>query len=51
MDRKKLIAKIVNEQMDEAVTYSPTSFAYAMSEVEYHLDSLLRLRPTKSFSE
>jgi hypothetical protein len=51
MDKKKLIAKVVNEKMDAAVTYSPASFAYAMSEVEYDLDSLLRQRPTKRFSE
>ena len=49
-DHRKLIAEIVKEKLDIAVNLESEFFDYAMSEVEYDLDSILRQRPTKSFS-
>jgi len=50
-NQKKLIAEIVKEKLDLAVNLESEFFDYAMSEVEYDLDSILRQRPTKSFSQ
>lgn len=51
MDRKAHVAKIVDETIDSALTFSPRSFAYAMSEAEMYLDSMLRERPHKDLDE
>ena len=51
MDKKAHIAKIVDETIDSALTFSPRSFNYAMSEAEYYLDSMLRQRPHKDLDE
>jgi hypothetical protein len=50
-NHKKLIAEIVKGKLDLAVNLESEFFDYAMSEVEHDLDSILRQRPTKSFSQ